>query len=53
MYGKGARAPKGGAPGDGYTYYAGMDAITADDINALFNDAEVSQIAVMILYYLT
>jgi hypothetical protein len=41
MSGHGSRAPMGGAAGDSYTYYAGMEAVTMDDIHALFNSAEV------------
>ena len=41
MIPKGARIPQGGRPGDAYTFYEGMEAITHDEINALFNDAEV------------
>jgi len=42
MIPKGARAAAGGAPGDSYTFYSGMEAITVEGIKALFNDAEVS-----------
>lgn len=41
MYPKGTRAPSGGAPGDAYTMYVGIEALDVDSINALFNDAEV------------
>jgi len=41
MVPKGARVPQGGRPGDAYTFYEGMEAVTLEDINALFNDAEV------------
>ena len=41
MVPKGSRAPKGGAPGDSYTMYSGMDAVDEQSINALFDDAEV------------
>ncbi len=51
MIPKGARAPVGGAPGDSYTFYAGMEAITANGINALFNDAEVSP-QMFIIYFM-
>lgn len=38
----GNRAAAGGMPGDSYTPYSGMEAITTDDIEALFDNAEVS-----------
>lgn len=41
MYPKGAQAPMGGAPGDAYTFYTGMNVIEQEDIAALFDDAEV------------
>jgi hypothetical protein len=41
MIPKGGRISQGGRPGDAYTFYEGMEAITLDDIDALFNDAEV------------
>jgi hypothetical protein len=41
MVPKGGRISQGGRPGDAYTFYEGMEAITLDDIDALFNDAEV------------
>ncbi|KDR82477.1 hypothetical protein GALMADRAFT_57184 [Galerina marginata CBS 339.88] len=44
MIPKGARAPMGGAPGDTYTFYTGMEAVTLKDIEALFDDAEDSMI---------
>ncbi|PPQ75845.1 hypothetical protein CVT26_001221 [Gymnopilus dilepis] len=46
MVPKGSRAPKGGAPGDSYTMYSGMDAVDEQSINALFDDAEDSMILV-------
>jgi hypothetical protein len=50
MYPKGTRAPSGGAPGDAYTMYAGMEALDLNSINALFNDAEVFFFLVSLLY---
>ncbi|KDR71175.1 hypothetical protein GALMADRAFT_75401 [Galerina marginata CBS 339.88] len=44
MFPKGARAPMGGAPGDTYTFYTGMEAVTLKNIEALFDDAEDSMI---------
>ncbi|EDR07210.1 uncharacterized protein LACBIDRAFT_298859 [Laccaria bicolor S238N-H82] len=44
MMGHGSRAAMGGASGDSYTFYAGMEAITQEDINALFNSAEDSMV---------
>ena len=41
MIPKGGRISQGGRPGDAYTFYEGMEAITLYDIDALFNDAEV------------
>jgi hypothetical protein len=41
MMGHGLRAAMGGAAGDSYTFYAGMEAVTSEDIHALFNSAEV------------
>ena len=41
MFPKGARAPMGGAPGDTYTFYTGMEALEDEDIESLFDDAEV------------
>ena len=41
MFPKGARAPMGGAPGDTYTFYTGMEALEEDDIQSLFDNAEV------------
>jgi len=51
MYARGARLPQGGRPGDAYGFYAGMEAITVDDINALFNDAEVVLQAILNMGY--
>lgn len=50
MYPKGARAAAGGAPGDAYTMYAGMEAVDAKSINALFNDAQVILLFLLYLY---
>ncbi|KDR77442.1 hypothetical protein GALMADRAFT_65655, partial [Galerina marginata CBS 339.88] len=44
MFPKGARAPMGGAPGDTYTFYTGMEAVTLKGIESLFDDAEDSMI---------
>ena len=41
MIPRGARITQGGQPGYAYTFYEGMEAITLDDIDALFNDDEV------------
>ena len=41
MIPKGARAAKGGGKGDTYAFYVGMEAVSTDDLNLLFNDAEV------------
>lgn len=41
MIPKGAYAPMGGAPGDTYTFYTGMEAVTSEEIEVLFDDAEV------------
>ena len=41
MIPKGAREAKGGGKGDTYTFYAGMEAVSTEDLNLLFNDAEV------------
>jgi hypothetical protein len=41
MIPKGAREPMGGAPGDSYAFYSGMEAVTPEGIEALFDDAEV------------
>ncbi len=42
MVPKGGREAMGGAEGDTYTLYAGMEAVSMQDINSLFDDAEVS-----------
>ncbi len=42
MIARGVRTPAGGVPGDSYTFYLKMEAITANGIEALFNDVEVS-----------
>lgn len=42
MHPQGNCTASGGAPGDSYTPYSGMNAITEDDLKALFDDAEVS-----------
>lgn len=42
MIPKGAREAMGGVEGDTYTLYAGMEAVTLQDLDSLFNDAEVS-----------
>jgi len=42
MIPKGGREAMGGAEGDTYTLYAGMEAVSMQDINSLFDDAEVS-----------
>ncbi|KAF8955023.1 hypothetical protein BDZ97DRAFT_1861869 [Flammula alnicola] len=44
MIPKGARLPMGGAPGDSYAFYTGMDAVTQAELEALFDDAEDSMI---------
>ncbi|KAF8797427.1 hypothetical protein BYT27DRAFT_7228990 [Phlegmacium glaucopus] len=44
MFPKGACAPMGGAPGDAYTFYTGMEALEEEDIETLFDDAEDSMI---------
>ena len=49
MLPKGAHAPMGGAPGDSYTFYSGMEAVTEEGIRALFNDAEVN---FLIVFYI-
>jgi predicted transcriptional regulator YdeE len=42
MIPKGGREAMGGAEGDTYTLYAGMEAVSMQDIDSLFDDAEVS-----------
>ena len=41
MIPKGGREAMGGGKGDTYTLYAGMEAVSTEDLNSLFNDAEV------------
>jgi len=41
MIPKGGREAMGGAKGDTYALYTGMDAVTMQDIDSLFDDAEV------------
>ena len=41
MVGLGSREPAGGASGDAYRAYEGMSADSLDDIDLLFNHAEV------------
>jgi hypothetical protein len=41
MIPKGSREAMGGAEGDTYTLYAGMEAVSLEDIDSLFDDAEV------------
>jgi hypothetical protein len=43
MIPKGSREAMGGAAGDTYALYAGMDAVSLEDLDSLFNDAEVSK----------
>jgi len=48
-YSEGSMIPKGGweamggVEGDTYTLYAGMEAVSMQDINSLFDDAEVGE----------
>jgi hypothetical protein len=41
MIPKGGRAAMGGVEGDTYTLYAGMEAVSLQDLGSLFDDAEV------------
>ena len=41
MFPFGSREPAGGAPGDTYTAYYGIEGTTVEGINILFDHAEV------------
>lgn len=52
MIPKGGREAMGGAVGDTYTLYAGMEAVSLEDLDSLFNDAEVRSIRLAFFPYL-
>lgn len=52
MIPKGGREAMGGAEGDTYTLYAGMEAVSLEDLDSLFNDAEVHTLNKACIFHL-